>query len=96
MKYKVKCLKRLLVPDLKMSDEELKSLVTEIEEYKQKMAKAGVQMQSTSSAFMAAHAAMVEVLGVAGKVKYHERFSKKGLRDIRCMFSSMVFDNIEV
>ena len=30
---------------------------------------------------MAAHAATMEVLGVAGKVKYHERFSKKGLRD---------------
>ena len=40
LKYKVKCLKTLLVPDLKMSDEELKNFVTEIEEYKQKMAKA--------------------------------------------------------
>ena len=75
VKYKVKCLKRLLVPDMKMSDEELKNLVTEIEEYKQKMAKAEVQMQSTSSAFMTAHAATMEVLGVSGKVKYHERFS---------------------
>ena len=62
-----------------MTDEELKNLVTEIEEYKQKMAKAEIQMKSTSSAFIAAHAATMEVLCVAGKVKYHERFSKKGL-----------------
>ena len=92
----MKCSKILLVPDMKMSDEELKNLVTEIEEYKQKMAKAEVQIQSTSSAFMATHAATMEVLGVAGRVKYHEWFSKKGLRDIRCMFCSLVFDNIEV
>ena len=96
MKYKVKCLKRLLVPDVKMSDRELQDLVTEIEEYQQKMAKAEVQMKSTASAFMSAHAATMEVLSVAGKVKYHERFSKKGLRDVRCMFCTMAFDNIEV
>ena len=29
VKYKVKCLKRLLVPDVKMSDRELQDLVTE-------------------------------------------------------------------
>ena len=96
MQYKVKCLKRLLVPDMKITNEELKKLVTEIEEYKQKMVKAEMQMQSTSSAFMAAHAATMKVLGVAGRVKYHQRFSKKGLRDIRYMFCSIVFDNIEV
>ena len=32
VKYKVKCLKSQLVPDMKMSDGELKNLVTEIEE----------------------------------------------------------------
>ena len=81
-----------------MSDKEFdeENLMTEIEEYKQKMAKAEVQMKSTSSAFMVAHAASMEVLGVARQVKYHETFSKKGLRDIRCMFCSMVFDNMEV
>ena len=96
VKYKVKCLKSLLVPNMKMSDGELQNLVTEIEAYQQKMAKAEVQMKSTTSVFMAAHAATMEVLGIAGKVKYHERFSKKGLRDVRCMFCSMAFDNIEV
>ena len=95
MKCKVKCLKKLLVPDMQMADEELKSLVTEVEEYRQKMAKAEVQIKSTASAFMAAHSVTMEVLGAAGKVKYNERFSKKGLRDIRCMFHSMVFDNNE-
>ena len=79
-----------------MSDRELEDLVTEIEEYEQKMVKAEVQMKSTASAFMSAHAATMEVLGVARKVQYHERFSKKGLRDVRCMFCTMAFDNIEV
>ena len=53
-------------------------------------------MKSTASAFMSVHAATMEVLSVAGKVKYHDRFSKKGLRNVRCMFCSMAFDNIEV
>ena len=41
---------------------------------------------------MTAHSAMMEVLGVAG----NERFSHKGLRDIRCMFCTMVFNSHEV
>ena len=53
-------------------------------------------MRSTTSAFMSADAATMQVLGVAGKVKYHERFRKKGVRDVRCMFCSMAFDNMEV
>ena len=52
-------------------------------------------MNLGSSAFMAAHLATMEVLGVAGKVKYHERFSRKCSRDVRCMFCTMVFDNNE-
>ena len=62
VKHKVKCLKRLLVPDMKMTDEELQNLVTEIEEYQQKIAKAEVQMKPTASPIMAAHAATMEVL----------------------------------
>ena len=45
---------------------------------------------------MAAHAATMEVLGIVGKVQYHERFSNKGLRDVRCMFCMMVFNSHEV
>ena len=61
-----------------------------------KWQKAEVQMKSTASAFMSAHAATMAVLGAAGKVKYHERFSEKGVRNVRCMFCTMAFDNIEV
>ena len=43
VKYQVKCLKRLLVPDVKISDRELQDLVTEIEEFQQKMVKAEVK-----------------------------------------------------
>ena len=48
-------------------------------------------MKSHMSAFMAAHSATMEVLDVAGKVQYNQQFSSKGLRDIRCMFCTMVF-----
>ena len=51
------------------------------------MEQAEKQMQSSSSAFMTAHAATMEVLGIVGKVQYHERLSNKGSRDVRCMFS---------
>ena len=81
---------------MEMSDQELEHLVHEIEDYKKRMEQAEQQMKSSSSAFMAAHSAMMEVLDVAGKVQYHERFSHKGLRDIRCMFCMMVFDSHEI
>ena len=79
-----------------MSDQELEHLVHEIEDYQKRMEQAEKQMKSSSSAFMAAHSATVEVLGVAGIVQYHERFIHKGLRDVRCMFCTMVFDSDEV
>ena len=79
-----------------MSDQELEHLVNEIEEYQKKMAQVEKQMKSSSSAFMTAHAATMEVLGVAGIVQYHERFSHKGSRDVRCMLCMMVFNSHEV
>ena len=79
-----------------MSDEELQYLVNEIEDYKNQMAQAEKQMESSSSAFLTVHAATMEVLGIVGKVQYHELFSKKGSRDVRCMFCMMVFDSCEV
>ena len=72
-----------------MSDQELEYLVNDIEDYKKKMVQAEKQMQSGSSAFMTAHAATMEVLGIVGKVQYHERFNNKGLGDVRCMFCTM-------
>ena len=60
------------------------------------MEQAEKQMQSSSSAFMTAHAATMEVLGTVGKVQYHERFSNKGLRYVRCMICTMAFDSYEV
>ena len=86
------CLRKLLVPGVQMTDQELQDLVSEIEEYEQNMVKAEAQMRSSTSASMSAHAATMEVLGVAGKVKHHERFRKKGVRDVRCMFCTMAFE----
>ena len=79
-----------------MSYQELEYLVNDIEDYKKKMEQAEKQMQSSSSAFMTAHAATMEVLGIVGKVQYHERFSNKGSRDVRCMFCMMEFNSYEV
>ena len=79
VKCKVKDLKQLLVPSVEMSHQELEHLVHDIEDYKKRMEQAEKQMQSSSSAFMAAHSATMEVVGVAGKVQYHQRFSHKGL-----------------
>ena len=52
--------------------------------------------QPTTTQFITAHLATMEVLGVAGEVKYSERFSRKGPRDVRCMFCIMVFDSQEM
>ena len=69
--YSVKCkakdLKQLLVPSVEKSHQELEHLVHDIEDCKKSMEQAEKQMQSSSSAFMAAHSATMEVLGVAGK-----------------------------
>ena len=94
--YNVTCLRKLLVPDVQMTDQELQDLVSEIEEYEQNTVKAEAQMRATTSAFMSAHAATMWVLGVAGKVKYHERFRKKGVRDVICMFCTVAFENMAV
>ena len=87
---------KAVVHDVEMTDTELQDLICEIEEYKENMAKAQRHMKSTTSAFLSAHAAMMEVFGVAGKVKYHHTFRKKGATEVRCMFCSMGFENIEL
>ena len=81
---------------VEMCDEELEYLVHEIEDNKKSMEQAERKMKSSTSAFMAAYSATIEVLDVTGKVQYNQRFSLKGLRDIRCMFCKMVFDSHEV
>ena len=86
----------MLVPSVEMSDQELKHLVHEIEDCKKSMEQAERQMKSSTSAFMAAQSALMDILSVAGKVHYHQRFSSKGLRDMRCMFCTMIFNHHEV
>ena len=93
VKRKAKDLKTLLTPGMEMTDEKLQHLVSEIKDYRKKMEKAEVQMKSSSLSFMTAHLATMKVLGVAREVKYGERFSRKGPRDVRCMFCTMLFDS---
>ena len=82
----MRCLRKLLVCDVEMSDKELQDLICEVEEYKEHMAKAERQMKNTTLAFLSAHAATMEVLGAAGKVKYHQTFRKGSATEVRCMF----------
>ena len=56
----------------------------------------GKQMKSNTSAFMAAHATTLEVLGEAGKVQYRQRFHSKVSTDMKCMFCTMVFSSSEL
>ena len=68
VKCKVKDPKWLLVPGVEISDQELEHLVHEIEDYQKRMEQAEKHIKSSSSAFMAAHSATMEVLGAAGKL----------------------------
>ena len=45
LRYKVRCLRKLLVCDVEMTDKELQDLICKIEEYKEDMAKAERQME---------------------------------------------------
>ena len=84
----------MLVHDVEMNDKDLQDLICKVEEYKEHMAKAERQMKNTTSAFLSAHAATMEVLGAAGKVKYDQTFRKRSAKEVRCMFWSMTFENM--
>ena len=96
LNHKAKDLKQLLAPGVEMSYGELEDLIKGIEDYKKQMAQAEKQKESGSLAFLTVHAATMEVLGMVGKVQCHEQFHKKGSRDVRCMFCTMVFDSYEL
>ena len=90
VKEKARELKRLLVPGMEMCNEELEHLVEEIEDYNKSMKVAEKQMKSSTSAFMAAYATTLKVLGEARKVQYGQRFHSKVSTDMKCMFCTMV------
>ena len=81
---------------MEMCDEEFEHLVEEIEDYQKSMKVAEKQMKASTSAFMAAHATILEVLGEAGKVQYRQRFHLKLSTDMKCMFCTMVFSSAEL
>ena len=96
VKEKARELKRLLVPGVEMCDDKLEDLVAEIEDYKKIMQVAEKEMKVSTSAFMAAHATTLEVLGEARKVQYKQRFCSKVSRDMKCMFCRMAFSSAEL
>ena len=68
MKEKARHLTDFLAPGVEIGEDELVQLVGEIEEFKDSMQVAEREMKASTSAFMTAHATMLEVLGEAGKI----------------------------
>ena len=96
VKEKAGELKRMFVPGVEICDDKLEDLVAEIEDYKKSMQVAEKEMKASTSAFMAAHATTLEVLGEARKVQYKQRFHSKVSRDMKCMFCRMAFSSAEL
>ena len=96
MKEKAQHLTEFLAPGVEIGEDELVQLVGEIEEFKNSMEVAEREMKASTSAFMAAHATMLEVLGEAGKIQYKKRFHRKSSGNIRCMFCREEFCGVEV
>ena len=96
VKEKTRELKQLLIPGVEICDDKLEDLVAKIEDYKKSMKVAEKEMKASTSAFMAAHATTLEVLGEARKVQYKQRFHSKVSRDMKCMFCRMTFSSAEL
>ena len=79
---------------MEMCDEELEHLVAEIEDYKKSMKETEKQMKSSTSAFMAAHATTLEVLGDARKVQYKQRFHSKVSTHVRLCSAQWCFPDL--
>ena len=82
VKQKADKLKLFSVQGVQIQEEELVHLVRDIEEYKKSMEIGEREMRESMSAFMAALGTTLEVLGEAGKIKYKQRFCRKGVQ--RC------------
>ena len=94
---KVNRLKKLMRPDVEMTDQEMIQLVKDVEELKVEMEENKKEMKRTQREFMTAHSATLEVLGAAGELKVsNKRFNTKGQIHIRCMLCTMGFDDMEL
>lgn len=94
---KAESLRKLMRPDIQMTDEEVIELVKDVEQLKVEMEENKKEMKRTQREFMTAHSTTLEVLWSAGKVKLtRTRFNAKGERQVRCMFCTMAFDQMEV
>ena len=88
-KKKVDKLKPFWAKGVNIEEEELENLLSDIEDYKKSMEIAERDMRERMSAFMVTHGTTLEVLGEAGRIKYKERFCRKVLKDVRCIFCTM-------
>ena len=96
MKEKARCLTEFLAPGVRIGEDEMVQIVSEIEEFKNSMEVAEREMKASSLAFMTAHATTLEVLGEAGKIEFKKRFCRKSSGRIRCMFCKEEFCGVEV
>ena len=96
MKKKAQHLTEFLAPGVRIGEDEMVQIVSEIEEFKNSMEVAEREMKASSLAFMTAHATTLEVLGEAGKIEFKKRFCRKSSGRIRCMFCREEFCGVEV
>ena len=79
--------------DIKMSDEDLKSMVDELATLNAEMNKAKDYMDSAKAAFLSAHGTTLEYLGQAGEVKLNKQFHRQSERTAMCLFCTLKFND---
>ena len=79
--------------DIKMADEDLKSMVDELATLNAQMIKAKDYMDSAKAAFLSAHSTTLEYLGQSSAVKLHKQFHRQGERTAMCLFCTLKFND---
>ena len=79
--------------DIKMSDEDLKSMVDELATLITEMIKAKDYMDSAKAAFLSAHSTTLEYLGQSGEVKLNKQFHRQDERTAMCLFCTLKFND---
>ena len=79
--------------DIKMSDEDLKSMVDELATLNAEMNKAKDYMDSAKAAFLSEHGRSLEYLGQYGEVKLNKQFHRQGERTAMCLFCTLKFND---
>ena len=83
----------ILRADIKMSDEDLKSMVYELATLNAEMSKAKDYMDSAKVALLSAHGTTLEYLGQTSEVKLNKQCHRQGERAAMCLFCTLKFSD---